>query len=87
VGQPGGGLAGRARAGRSWFVGDDPVWDVEGARGAGLTPVLIAPSGNERESRERPPDSAEVAPLRVRTLGALVALLSRASAGTGSAGP
>jgi len=30
-----------ARAERSWFVGDDPVWDVEGARAAGLQPVLI----------------------------------------------
>jgi FMN phosphatase YigB (HAD superfamily) len=25
------------------FVGDDPVWDVEGARNAGLQPILLAP--------------------------------------------
>jgi putative hydrolase of the HAD superfamily len=24
------------------FVGDDPVWDVEGARGAGVRPILLA---------------------------------------------
>jgi FMN phosphatase YigB (HAD superfamily) len=24
------------------FVGDDPVWDVEGANGAGLRPILLA---------------------------------------------
>jgi HAD superfamily hydrolase (TIGR01509 family) len=24
------------------FVGDDPVWDVEGAKGAGLRPILLA---------------------------------------------
>jgi FMN phosphatase YigB (HAD superfamily) len=24
------------------FVGDDPVWDVDGANGAGLRPILLA---------------------------------------------
>ena len=33
------------------FVGDDPRWDVEGAKRAGIRPVLISPG----ESTERPP--------------------------------
>lgn len=48
---------------RAWFVGDDPVWDVAGARAAGLRPVLLS---------ARPgPESC----LRVATLGELVPLL------------
>jgi putative hydrolase of the HAD superfamily len=30
---------------RAWFVGDDPSWDVAGARGAGMTPILIGTNG------------------------------------------
>jgi HAD superfamily hydrolase (TIGR01509 family) len=29
------------------FVGDDPRWDIIGARGAGLRPVLLAPSSGD----------------------------------------
>ena len=31
----------------AWFVGDDPRWDVDGARRAGLKPYLLAASGAE----------------------------------------
>jgi 2-haloalkanoic acid dehalogenase type II len=43
-------LAG-VEAHEAWFVGDTPAVDVEGARAAGLTPVLIAREG------ERPKDA------------------------------
>jgi putative hydrolase of the HAD superfamily len=72
------------RAGRTWFVGDDPVWDVEGAHGAGLTPVVLAPPGTERTIRAQ---RTEVAALSIPTLGALVPLFSLACAGTGSVDP
>lgn len=36
------------------FVGDDPVWDIEGATGAGLRPILLT-------TREPPVDLPEVA--------------------------
>jgi len=36
------------------FIGDDPVWDVEGAQGAGLRPVLLA-------NRAHQPNPAQVA--------------------------
>jgi putative hydrolase of the HAD superfamily len=29
-------------AGEAVFVGDDPIWDMEGARSAGLRPILLA---------------------------------------------
>ncbi len=29
----------------TWFVGDEPAWDVAGARAAGLTPILLGPVG------------------------------------------
>jgi len=64
-----------ANARRTWFVGDDPVWDVDGARGAGLTPVLLAPLGAERSALLA--DAAEVAALAVRRLGELSALAVR----------
>jgi putative hydrolase of the HAD superfamily len=31
----------------AWFVGDDPRWDVDGARNAGLKPILLATPGSE----------------------------------------
>jgi putative hydrolase of the HAD superfamily len=33
-----------ASADHAVFVGDDPIWDVEGADGAGLRPILLAES-------------------------------------------
>jgi putative hydrolase of the HAD superfamily len=50
-------LAG-ARAAGSWHAGDSPEADVEGALGAGLTPVLVA-----RRGEPAPPGVAVVATL------------------------
>ena len=33
------------KPGECLFVGDEPVWDYEGASEAGLTPVLYDPGG------------------------------------------
>lgn len=32
-------------ASSAWFVGDEPRWDVDGARSAGLRPWLVVPAG------------------------------------------
>jgi putative hydrolase of the HAD superfamily len=53
---------------RAWFVGDDPVWDVGGARAAGLTPILVGP------------EAAGEPCLRVATLADLVPLLKKYNA-------
>jgi putative hydrolase of the HAD superfamily len=53
--------------GRALFVGDDPVWDVAGARAAGLRPVLLSPSLGGPE----PPC------LRIGSLPELVPLIKR----------
>jgi putative hydrolase of the HAD superfamily len=51
---------------RAWFVGDDATWDVAGARGAGMTPILIGASALR-------PDCTVLS-----ELGALVPLLTLA---------
>jgi putative hydrolase of the HAD superfamily len=71
-----------ASASRSWFVGDDPIWDVEGARGAGLTPVVLAPLGDQRSTPARHADSARVAARRVRSLGELTSLIELSRSGS-----
>lgn len=53
---------------RAWFVGDDPRWDIDGARAAGLTPVLL---GTEPASGCR----------TVARLADLLPLLSRGAPG------
>jgi putative hydrolase of the HAD superfamily len=30
----------------AWFIGDDPVWDVLGAKNAGIQPVLFDADGH-----------------------------------------
>jgi putative hydrolase of the HAD superfamily len=47
---------------RACFVGDDPVWDVAGARAAGLRPILLGP-GSATELCERIATLAELVPL------------------------
>ena len=46
-------LAGVGAAG-AWHVGDDLVADVEGARGAGIRPVLVDRNGRERAPADVP---------------------------------
>jgi putative hydrolase of the HAD superfamily len=53
--------------GRAWFVGDDATWDVAGARGAGMTPILIGASGL-REDCAVIPEVAALLPLLTRVL-------------------
>jgi putative hydrolase of the HAD superfamily len=57
-------LAGGAEPGAAWHVGDTPGDDVDGARAAGIEPVLVV--------RGRP---AAAAPAGVRVVGALTELL------------
>ena len=65
-----------ASASRCWFVGDDPIWDVEGARRAGLTPVVLAADRNESRALGRG-NSAGRAALSLGRLGDLVQLVKR----------
>ena len=46
-------LAG-ARPQEAWHVGDTPEADVEGARAAGLRPILIARDGGDRRPKASP---------------------------------
>ncbi len=57
-------LAGTA-PGRTWHVGDTPEADVEGARAAGLRPILI-----DRDGAQAPLDGV----LTVRSLAELIPL-------------
>ncbi|HZF27723.1 MAG TPA: HAD family hydrolase, partial [Gammaproteobacteria bacterium] len=36
----------------AWFVGDDPGWDVAGARAAGLRPILVGPRLGEESCEQ-----------------------------------
>ena len=59
-------VAGGAAAGEAWHVGDSVAADVEGARGAGLRPVLVA--------REGPPATVAPGVAVIRSLAELPGL-------------
>jgi FMN phosphatase YigB (HAD superfamily) len=57
------------------FVGDDPVWDVEGATNAGLRPILLTAAGRQS------------GPTQVTTVASLSEVLAKISEWNASAGP
>ena len=66
------------------FVGDDPVWDIEGADGAGLLPILLGGRPQQRPARpqQHAPARLVIAPSLPDVLARIDQLNSTASTGS-----